>query len=40
MYEILPGFLAGLLAIAIGNVIWPQRNQEILQEFDSVKRII
>ena len=40
MYEILPGFLAGLLAMAIGNIFWPQRNQEILQEFDSVKRII
>jgi sodium/proline symporter len=37
MYEILPGFAAGLLAINIANIFWPQKDSEVLAEFDQVK---
>ena len=36
MYEILPGFVGGILTIIIMNKFYPQRNEEILQEFDEV----
>ena len=36
MYEILPGFVANFLAIMIMNQIVPQKNEEILAEFDEV----
>ena len=36
MYEILPGFAAGIIAIMIMNKFYPQRNEEIIREFDEV----
>lgn len=36
MYEILPGFVAGIVAIMVMNKFYPQRDQEILREFDEV----
>ena len=36
MYEILPGFVGGILTIIIMNKFYPQRNEEILREFDEV----
>lgn len=37
MYEIVPGFIANFLVIIIFNIISPQDNQEIIDEFNSVK---
>lgn len=37
MYELLPGFVAGMIAILICNQIWQQKDPEILAEFDAVK---
>ena len=36
MYEILPGFIAGLVAMMIYNSIKPQKNDEILQDYDAM----
>ena len=36
MYEILPGFIAGLIAMIIYNSIKPQKNDEILQSYDAM----
>ena len=36
MYEILPGFVCGVVTIMIMNRFYPQRNEEILKEFDEV----
>lgn len=36
MYEILPGFIAGLVVIIIMNQIFPQKDEEILREYDEM----
>ncbi len=36
MYEILPGFAAGLAVIILMNRFMPQQNRKVLREFDSV----
>lgn len=36
MYEIVPGFIANFVVILICNLIWPQKNEEILKTFDQV----
>ena len=37
MYELLPGFLAGTVACLVGNALCPQRDADILAEFDAVR---
>lgn len=37
MYEILPGFVAGLIVMIIVNQIAPQKDAEILAEYDEMK---
>ena len=37
MYELLPGFLAGTATCLVGNALCPQRDAEILAEFDAVR---
>jgi len=37
MYEIVPGFIANFFVIIIYNIISPQDNQEIIDEFNSIK---
>lgn len=36
MYEILPGFIAGLVVIIIMNQVFPQKDEEILKEYDDM----
>ena len=36
MYEILPGFIAGIVTIMVMNKFYPQKNEEILKAFDEV----
>ena len=36
MYEIVPGFISGLLTIIIMNKFFPQNDEKILKEFDEV----
>lgn len=36
MYEIVPGFLCGLVTIAVMNKFFPQKDQKIIDEFDEV----
>ena len=38
MYEIVPGFAVNLLAIMLGNCIWPEKNHYILQQYDEHTR--
>ena len=38
MYEILPGFVAGLVTMIIVNQIAPQKDPEILAEYDEMKK--
>lgn len=40
MYEIVPGFLANLLAIHLGNHFWPERDPEILRRFEDHVRTL
>ncbi|NCB28740.1 MAG: hypothetical protein EOM63_03120 [Clostridia bacterium] len=37
LYEIVPGFIAGLLAIVIVSLLTPAPSAEIAQEFDSYR---
>ena len=37
MYEILPGFVAGLIVMFIVNQIAPQKDAVILAEYDEMK---
>jgi sodium/proline symporter len=36
MYEIVPGFVCGIITIAVMNKYYPQRDEKILKEFDEV----
>ena len=36
MYEIFPGFAAGLAAILLINRILPQKSEKVLREYDAV----
>lgn len=36
MYEILPGFIAGLVVIIIMNQVFPQKDEDILKEYDDM----
>ena len=36
MYEILPGFAAGLIVILLINRILPQKSEKVLREYDSM----
>lgn len=40
MYELLPGFLAGLAAILVVNRYFPETNPKVLKEFDHVREIL
>lgn len=40
VYEILPGFIAGLVTIWIMNFFFPQDDEDILDEFDSVVKTL
>ena len=40
MYEILPGFVAGLIVMIIVNQIAPQKDESILAEYDEMKNIL
>ena len=40
MYEILPGFVAGLIVMFIVNQIAPQKDESILAEYDEMKNIL
>lgn len=40
MYEILPGFMAGLIAIIIVNIFHKQNNKKVLDDFDFVNDVI
>ncbi len=40
MYEILPGFLANAIAIAVVNRIRPQQDPAVLEKFDKMKGIL
>ena len=40
MYEILPGFVAGLIVMFIVNQIAPQKDEAILAEYDEMKNIL
>ena len=40
MYEIVPGFVCGIITIIVMNKFFPQRNQEIIDEFEEVKRLV
>ena len=37
MYEILPGFAAGLIVILLINRILPQKSEKVLREYDSIR---
>ena len=36
MYEILPGFIAGLVVMIIMNQIAPEKDEQIIAEYDAV----
>ena len=40
MYELLPGFVAGLVTILVLNRYFPEQNPKILKEFDYVNEVI
>ena len=40
LYEILPGFLVGLATIFLTGKIIPQKNPQVLQEFDRMKALV
>ena len=38
MYEIVPGFILSSLAIILVSKLWPEQNEQVLQQFDLVKQ--
>ena len=40
LYEILPGFAAGLVTILAANRVFPQKRRPILREFDAVVKMV
>ncbi len=38
MYEIVPGFVLSSLAIILVSKLWPEQNEQVLQQFDLVKQ--
>ena len=38
MYEIVPGFVLSSLAIILVSKLWPEQNEQVLQQFDQVEQ--